>query len=107
MNTEQPNRFTMWVSLGAEAITELPASQKRPDVHKIVLSIKIAFPPPPPPEKVSIFEDFLLICTVFPRFGPFSKGKGVKPNFAHKNFMDTQTFLNFVLAAEVWISAGT
>ena len=32
-----------------------------------------------------------MICTVFPHFGPFSGGG--KPNFADKNFMDTQTFL--------------
>ena len=35
------------------------------------------------------FEDFLLICTVFPHVGPF-RGE-VKPNLADKNFMDTQT----------------
>ena len=44
--------------------------QKRPAVHKIVLSIKIAFSPPPPGKVVS-FKDSLLICTVFPHFGPF------------------------------------
>ena len=38
------------------------------------------------------FEDFLLICTALPHFGPFSGGR-VKSNFADKNFMDTQTFL--------------
>ena len=64
--------------------------QKRPDVHKIVLSIKSRFPPP---GKSVNFEDFILICTVFPYFGRFS-GRGGKPNFADKNFMDTQTFLN-------------
>ena len=51
---------------------------------------KIAFPPPP--GKSVTLEDFLLICAVFPHFGPFSGGGG-KPNFAGKNFMDTQTFL--------------
>ena len=41
----------------------------------------------PPPGKSVDFEDFLLICTVFPYLGPFGGG-GVKPNFVHKNFMD-------------------
>ena len=41
------------------------------DVHKFVLSIKLRSPPPG--EKCH-FEDFLLICTVFPHFGPFSGG---------------------------------
>ena len=51
--------------------------------------------PPPPPQKGVNFEDFLLICTVFLRFGPFffGGGGGLKPNFADKNLMDTQTFL--------------
>ena len=62
------------------------------DVHKIALSIKLRSPPPPG-KSVSL-QDFLLICTVFPSFGPFSGGGGVKPNFADKDFMDTQTFLN-------------
>ena len=57
-----------------------------------VLSIKSRSPPPP--GKSVNFEDFILICTVFPHFGPFFwGGGGVKPNFADKNFMDTQTFL--------------
>ena len=64
-------------------------SQKRPDVHKFVFSIKLRFPP----QKSVNFENFLLICTVFPCFGPFSGGEGGKPNFADKNFMDTQTLL--------------
>ena len=34
-----------------------------------------------------------MLCTVFLHFGPFSGGRGVKPNFADKGFMDTQTFL--------------
>ena len=63
--------------------------QKRPDVHKIVLSTKSRSPPPGKSVK---FEDLLLICTVFPHFGGFSGG--VEPNFADKNFTDTQTFLN-------------
>ena len=65
--------------------------QKRPDVHKIVLSIKSHSPP----GKSVNFEDSPLICTVFPHFGHFwgGGGGGVKPNFADKNFMDTQTFL--------------
>ena len=52
---------------------------------------KIAFLPPPGKSVNS--GGFILICTVFPHFGPFSGGGGVKPNFADKNFMDTQTFL--------------
>ena len=51
----------------------------------------------PPPGKSVNFEDFLLICTVFPHLGPFRGGGGVKPNFADKKFMDTQTFLNISL----------
>ena len=43
--------------------------QKRPDVHKIVLSIKLRFSPPPtPPPKVSIFYrcvQFFLILGLF------------------------------------------
>ena len=66
-------------------------SQKLPDVHKIVLSIKLRSPP----GKSVNFEDSLLICTVFPHFGPFFGGW--KPNFADKNYMETQTFLNLVL----------
>ena len=58
------------------------------------MSIKSRLPPPSPRKSVN-FEDFLLICTVFPHFGPFlRRGGGGKPNFADKNFMDTQTFLN-------------
>ena len=71
--------------------------QKRPDVHKIFLSIKLH--PLPPPRKSVNFEDFILICTLFPHFGPFSGGGG-KPNFADKNFMDTQTFL-ILLSSQV------
>ena len=67
--------------------------QKRPDVQKIVLSIKSR--PPPPPRKSVSFEGFALICTVFPHFGPFPGGVGKQPNFADKNFVDTQTFLTF------------
>ena len=67
-----------------------PTFRKRPDVHKIVLSIKLRSPPPR--AKSVNFEDFLVICAVFPHFGRFWGG-GVKPNFADKNFMDTQTFL--------------
>ena len=74
--------------MGARVSTHV--SQKRPDVHEIVLSIKLRFPPPGKSVK---FEDFLLICTVFPHFGPFFWGGG-EPNFADKTFMDTQTFLN-------------
>ena len=70
--------------MGCEFISE------RPDVHKIVLSIRLRSPPPGKSVK---FEHVLLICTVFPHFGPFSQGGGVKPNFADKNFMHTQTFL--------------
>ena len=44
--------------------------QKRPDVHKIILSMK--WRPPPPSEKVSIFRIFYWFVQFFPRFGPFS-----------------------------------
>ena len=47
--------------------------QKRPDVHKIVLSVELLSPPPG--SSVN-FEDFLLICAVFPHFGPFWGGRG-------------------------------
>ena len=46
--------------------------QKRPDVHKIVLSIKLS---PPPPEKVSILRIFY-ICTVFSSFWALFGGGG-------------------------------
>ena len=65
-------------------------NQKRADIHKIVLSRKLCFPPHG--ESVNL-EDFLLICAVFPHFLALFGGGGVKPNFADKNFMDTQTFL--------------
>ena len=48
--------------------------QKRGDVHKIALYITLRFPPPP--GKSVDFEDFLLICTVFPHFRLFSGGGG-------------------------------
>ena len=57
-------------------------TQKRPDVHKLVLSVKLR---PPPQEKVSILRIFYW----------FVAG-GVKPNFADKDFVDTQTFLRHV-----------
>ena len=47
--------------------------QKHPDVHKIVLSIKLRLPLP---GKSVNLEDFLPICTVFPHFGPFWGGGG-------------------------------
>ena len=46
-------------------------TQKRPDVHKKSLSIESRFPPS---RKKCQFEDFILICTVFLHFGPFSGG---------------------------------
>ena len=45
-------------------------------------SINCVCPPPPPGESVN-FE--LLICTVCPHFGPFSRG-GVKPKFCGHEF---------------------
>ena len=63
--------------------------QKRPDVHKIVLSIKLRFPPPP--KKVSILRIFYSFVQFFLILGLF--GGEVKPTFADKNFMDTQTLL--------------
>ena len=82
------------LSKSSLAITDFHAKktdyfQKRPDVHKIVLSMKLR--PPPPPRKSVNFEDVLLICTVFLILDPF-RGGGGKPNFADKNFMGTQTF---------------
>ena len=44
---------------------------------------------PPPGQSVN-FEDFLLICTVFPFSGG---GGGVNQILRTKNYMDTQTFL--------------
>ena len=66
--------------------------QTRPDVHKIVLSVKLRPPPPPPPKSVK-FEDFLPICAVLPHFGPFSKfcrrGFDGHPDFCECNvFVD-------------------
>ena len=58
-------------------------NQKRPGVHKIVLSIKSRSTPPP--GKSVNFEDFILICTVFPHFGPFSGGGG-KTKFCGQEF---------------------
>ena len=57
-----------------------PLNRKRPDVHKIVLSIKS----PPPPRKSVNFEDFILIRAVFLILGPF--GGGGKPNFCGQEF---------------------
>ena len=52
--------------------------QKRPDVHKIVLPIKLRFPHP---GKSVSFEDFLTICMVFPQIGTFSGwGGGISWN---------------------------
>ena len=50
-------------------------------------------PLPPPPEKVSITRIFYWFVQFRLILGPFRGGGGVKPNFADKNFMDTQTFL--------------
>ena len=81
--------------------------QKHPDVHKIVLSIKLRSPPPP--GKSVNLVDFLLICTVFPHFGPFLEGGGGKPNFADKNFMDTQPDFSDLCPGEIceslWLPA--
>ena len=68
--------------------------QKRPDVHKIILSI-------PRPGKSVNLEDVLLICTVFPKFGPFFGGGGTK--FSGEEFMDIQTFLRFEIARDLVI----
>ena len=66
-------------------------SQKHPDVHKIVLSIKVRSPPPP--GRSVNFEDSVLICTVFPHFGPFRGGGGGKTKFCGQEFYGHQTFL--------------
>ena len=47
-------------------------------VHKIDLSIKIASPPPQ--ERVN-FEDFPLICTVFPHFRPWGGNQILRTRF--------------------------
>ena len=56
---------------------------ERPDVHKIVLSIKLR--PPPPPEKVSVLSIFYWFVQGFPHFGPFS-GRGRKTKFCGQEF---------------------
>ena len=51
---------------------------------------------PPPPRKKCQFSGFSTdLYRFFLILGPFRGGGGLKPNFADKNFMDTQTFLNF------------
>ena len=73
----------------APEVFKRDCNQKRPDVHKIVLSIKLH----PPPGKGLDFEDFIRIRTVSPHSGPFSGGGGgVEPNFSDTNLW-TQTFL--------------
>ena len=63
-------------------------NQKRPDVHKIVLSIKLRSPPP---RKSVNFED--LVCTVFPHFGPFpGGGGGGKTKFCRQEFYGHPNF---------------
>ena len=80
------------------------SSQKRPDVHKIVLSINLRSPTPPPGKGVN-FEDFLLICTGFPHFGPFSRGVNAKfcgqEFYGHPNFSD----LGPKMAAPIFLGA--
>ena len=66
--------------------------QKRPDIHKIRLSIKLRFPPPP--ENSVNLEDFLLICTLFPHFGPFSRGGGFT-KFCGQDFYGNPDFSEF------------
>ena len=70
---ERPNEGTL-TKTALFTKSSFLKTQKRPDVHKIVLFIKLR--PPPPTGKSVNFEDFLLICTVFPHFGPFSAGGG-------------------------------
>ena len=54
-------------------------NQKRPDVHKIVLSIKSRFPPP---RKKCQFWGFYADLYSFSSFWALFGGGGVKPNFA-------------------------
>ena len=58
--------------------------QKCPDVHKIVLCIKLRSPPPP--GKSVNLEDFLLICTVFHILVFFSGGGGGVTKFCRQEF---------------------
>ena len=85
-NQKHPKIVPIWGFCGS---TEKGLIQKRPDVHKIVLSIKL---PSPPPQKKCHFEGFLLICTVFPDFGPFQGGGLTKfcgqEFYGHPDFSD-------------------
>ena len=82
VNIFTPSSFPM-SSLESESF-------KRPDVHKIVLSIKSRSPPP---GKSVNFEDFLLIYTVFPHFGPF--GGGGLTKFCGQEFHGHPDFSNW------------
>ena len=68
--------------------------QKRPDVHKIVLSIKLRFRPPPPGKSVNftdLYNFFLMLCL-------FSGGGGCKTKFCGQEFYGHTDFL--ILSSE-------
>ena len=91
-------RFSWYCFFGEKAKTNTcldsgrKTSQKRPDVHKFVLSIKLR----PPPGKLSILRILCWFVQFSSFWALFGGGGGGKPNFVDKNFMDTQTFLNKV-----------
>ena len=69
---------------------KLHLNQKRPDVHKIVLSLKLRSPP----RKKCQFRGLSTDLYSFPTFwGLFGGGVNQLLFFADKNFVDTQTFL--------------
>ena len=73
-------------------VTSPRSTQKRPDVHKIVLSIRLRFPSLVR-EKVSILRIFYRFVQFFLILGASGGGGGcLQPNFADKNLMDRKTF---------------
>ena len=80
------NRWCLFLLL---LFSETPRCPYNRFVHKI------AFPPPPPAGKSINLRIFHRFVQFFLILGPFRGGGGVKPDFADKNFMDTQTFLIF------------
>ena len=71
----------IWFSLSASLPFSLFSNQK-------VIKLRSL----PPPGRSVNFEDFPLIRTVFPHFGPFSGGGGVKPNFCGQDFFGHPDF---------------
>ena len=64
-------------------------TQKRPDVHKIVLSIKLRSPPPPP-EKVSSLRIFYRFVQFSLILGPFEGGEGQKSSISQRRRDDNK-----------------